>query len=98
MKYLGIRIDENLNWKQQISDIAINLNKANVILSKLRQLIDRKTLKSIYQTMLKPHLLYSLLVRAEKLNSIRRLSFAKDILTDYVFKIIMFIHLLFQII
>ena len=85
MKYLGIRIDENLNWKQKISDIAINLNKANVILSKLRQLIDRKTLKSIYQTMLKPHLLYSLLVWAEKLNSIRRLSFAKDILTDYVF-------------
>ena len=37
MKYLGINIDENLNWKQQISDIAIKLNKANGILSKLRQ-------------------------------------------------------------
>ena len=47
-KYLGINIDENLNWKQQISDITIKLNKANGILSKLRYFIYRKTLKSIY--------------------------------------------------
>ena len=31
-KYLGIIIDENLNWKQQISDITIKLNKANGML------------------------------------------------------------------
>ena len=36
VKYLGINIDENLTWKQQISDIAIKLNKTNGILSKLR--------------------------------------------------------------
>ena len=24
VKYLGIKIDENLNWKQQISDIAVS--------------------------------------------------------------------------
>ena len=33
VKYLGINIDKNLNWKQEIS---ITLNKANGILSKLR--------------------------------------------------------------
>ena len=48
VKYLGINIDENLNWKQQISDTAINLNKANGILSKLRHFMDRKTLNSEY--------------------------------------------------
>ena len=36
VKYLCIKIDENLNWKQQISDIAIKINRANAILSKLR--------------------------------------------------------------
>ena len=36
VKDLGINNDENVNWKQQISDIAIKLNKANGILSKLR--------------------------------------------------------------
>ena len=45
VKYLGIKIDENLNWQQQISDKAIKLNSLNTILSKLRYFIDRKTLK-----------------------------------------------------
>ena len=35
VKYIRINIDENLNWKQQISDIAIKLNKANGIMQYL---------------------------------------------------------------
>ena len=54
MKYLGIKIDENLNWKQQISNITIKLNTANAIISKLRYYIDRKTLKSVYHAIFKP--------------------------------------------
>ena len=61
VKYLGIKIDENFNWKQQISDVAIKLNRANVILSKLRQ-VSRKTLKSIYCGIFEPHLCYFSLV------------------------------------
>ena len=72
MKYLGINIDENLNWKQHVSDIAIKLNKANGILSKLRHFIDRKTLKSIYHAIFEPHLNYSL-VWTQNSNSIKRL-------------------------
>ena len=56
VKYLGIKIDENLNWKQKNSGIAIELIKANGILSKLRPFIDRKTVKSIYHTIFEPHL------------------------------------------
>ena len=48
VKYLGIVIDENLNWKQKISDIAIMLNRANAIITKSRPFIDRKTLKPIH--------------------------------------------------
>ena len=73
VKYLGINIDENLVWKQQISDIAIKLNKANGILSKLRHFIDRKTLKSIYHAIIEPHLYYSSLVWAQNSNSFKRL-------------------------
>ena len=73
MKYLGINIDENLNWKQKISDIAIKLNKANGILSKLRHFIGRKTLKSIYHALFEPHLYYYSLVWAQNSNSIKRL-------------------------
>ena len=62
VKYLGIKIGENLNWKQQISDITIKLNRANNILSKLRYFIDRKTLKSVYHVIFEPHFCYSSLV------------------------------------
>ena len=62
VKYLGINIDKNLTWKQQISDIAIKLNNANGILSKLRHFIDRKTLKSIHHAIFEPHLYFSSLV------------------------------------
>ena len=48
-----------VNRKQQISDIAIKLNNANAILSKLRCFIDRKTLKSVYHAIFEPHLCYS---------------------------------------
>ena len=37
VKYLGINIDDNFSWKQQIFNIAIKLNKTNGILSELRQ-------------------------------------------------------------
>ena len=73
VKYLGINIDENRNWKQKISDIAINLNKTNGALPKLRHFIDRKTLKTIYHAIFEPHLYYSSLAWAQNSNSIKRL-------------------------
>lgn len=47
VKYLWIKTDENLNWKQQISDLAISINMANTILSKLKHITDRKTQKNL---------------------------------------------------
>ena len=32
VKYLGIKINENFNWKQHIHDIAIKLNRANALI------------------------------------------------------------------
>ena len=75
MKYLGINIDQNLTWKQQICDISIKSNKTNGILSKLRHFIDRQTLKLIYHAIFEPHLYYSSLVWAQNSNSIKRLFF-----------------------
>ena len=65
VKYLSIKIDENLNWKQQISDIAIKLNRSNVILSKLRHYRHKNS-----EFDLSCNLCYSSLVCAQNLNSI----------------------------
>ena len=47
VKYLGIKIDENLNWKQHIHDIAIKLNRANALLSIIRNYVNKHTLRTI---------------------------------------------------
>ena len=41
VKYLGIKINENFNWKQHIHDIAIKLNRANALLSINRNCVSK---------------------------------------------------------
>ena len=48
VKYLGIKIDENLNWKQHIHDITIKLNRANALLSIIRNYVNKHILRTIY--------------------------------------------------
>ena len=62
VKYLGIKIDENLNWHEQINNVAVKLNRANAMLSKVRHFVDKKTLKSIYHAIFESHLSNSCLV------------------------------------
>ena len=61
-KHLDTKIDENLNWHQQINNVAVKLNRANAMLSKVRHFVDKKTLKSIYHAIFESHLFYSCLV------------------------------------
>ena len=39
---IGIQIDKSLKWKQQINHVAVKLNEANAMLSKLRHSLDKK--------------------------------------------------------
>ena len=48
VKYLGIRINENLNWKHHVTDTATKLNTANALLLKIRNFANVNTLKTIY--------------------------------------------------
>ena len=42
VKSLGIQIHKRLTWKQHINPVALKLNKANAMLSKLRHVLDIK--------------------------------------------------------
>ena len=44
----GFEIDENLNWKQQIHDIVIKLNRANALLLTIRNHFKKHILRTIY--------------------------------------------------
>ena len=46
---------KRLTWKQDINHVALKLNKANAMLSKLRHLMDIKTLRSVYYAIFEPY-------------------------------------------
>ena len=58
MRYLGIKIDENLNWKIYIHDLTSKLNRANAVLAKLRHFLNSENLRSIYFAIFHSHLNY----------------------------------------
>ena len=58
LRYLGIKIDENLNWKIHIHDLASKLNRANAILAKLRHFVNSEILRSTYFAIFHSHLNY----------------------------------------
>ena len=72
VRYLGIQIDKRLTLKQQINHLALKLNKANTMLSKLRHGLDIKTLRSVYYAIFESHLFYASLVWAQNSNSVKR--------------------------
>ena len=69
-KYLGIKIIENLNWKQHIHDIAI---KANALLHTIRNFASRHDLRTIYFALFGTHLNYSNLISDQNLNAVSRI-------------------------
>ena len=62
IRYLGVKIDENLNWNDHIHDIATKLNRANVLLFKIRNYVNFNTLKSIYFAIFDSHINFSNLI------------------------------------
>ena len=58
VKYLGVFIDETLNWNYQIEQLSQKLAKSNGIISKLRHYIPQKSCLSIYFSIFYSHLLH----------------------------------------
>ena len=45
VKYLGVKIDANLNWQCQVNDLSIKLNRANALLFQIRKYVSPKILR-----------------------------------------------------
>ena len=76
VKYLGIQIDKNLFCKQQINHVTNKPIKANGMLLKLRHILDKKTLRSVYYATFESHLYYASFVCAQNTYSVNRLHLA----------------------
>ena len=66
VKYLGVYIDEHLNWKHHIDFVCNKLKRANGALSKLRHYVDKKTLTSLYFSLFQCHISYAAQIWGER--------------------------------
>lgn len=63
-KFLGVVIDQNINWKYQINSVANKLSRICGILYRIRNSLTQEALISIYYTLCYPHLIYCVSVLA----------------------------------
>ena len=62
VKYLGITVDRNLNFKEHIKDLLFKLGKHLGIISKIRHFVSKYVLLKYYNFHVKPVLQYGLLI------------------------------------
>jgi hypothetical protein len=58
VKYLGVHLDEHLNWKVHTSSVAIKLRRANGAISKLRHFVPTNILINVYHAIFASHTRY----------------------------------------
>ena len=71
IKYLGVKIDTNLNWQCQVNDLSVKLNRANTLPFKIRKYVSPKIIRSIYFAIFESHLSYCSLVWAQNFRTIQ---------------------------
>ena len=60
VKYLGVLLDEHLNWKYQINGVALKISRGIGILAKLKPFLKDNLLRSIYFSLVYSHLSYGI--------------------------------------
>ena len=60
-KFLGVLIDDKLLWKDHIHQVNIKLRKGIGMLYKLKEIVSKSTLKTLYYSFIFPYLDYNLL-------------------------------------
>ena len=61
VKYLGVMLDENVTWENQIEHLSTKLSRSAGIFSKLRYYLDIKTLIEMYHALFNSRLQYAIL-------------------------------------
>ena len=62
VKYLGLILDSNLNWKAYIHELSKKISRGIGVLSKLRYYVKKNILKQLYYSLIYPYLTYGLLL------------------------------------
>ena len=60
-KFVGVKLDEYLDWTYQLDHVSSKLSSANFVLSKFKHLLPISVRKLIYESLVKSHLNYNVL-------------------------------------
>ena len=60
--FLGIILDENLNWKSHVENIALKISRCNGLLNKLKNILPRYIMKTLCTSLILPHLIYGVIL------------------------------------
>ena len=69
--FLGITLDENLNWNEHINQISLKLSRNIGLLGKLKHFLPGYILKILYNSLILPHLTYGIMAWGNSKNSPR---------------------------
>ncbi len=61
IKYLGVLIDNKLNWKQHTQYVNTKVSKGIGILAKMRHFVSQDVLRQLYHAFIAPHISYGLI-------------------------------------
>ena len=62
IKYLGVMIDSNLNWKKHAESVVKKIRRSVGILSKIRYCVSTEILMNLYYALVYPFIVYGLIV------------------------------------
>jgi hypothetical protein len=68
-KFVGVKLDEYLDWTYQLDHVSSKLSSANFVLSKFKNLLPISVRKLIYESLVKSHLNYNVLCWGSTNNS-----------------------------
>ena len=86
VKYLGIIIDSNLNWKSRVNYISTKIKRNISILSKIGHCVNLKTLKNLYNSLIYLFLIYGITAWGNTYKStLASISFYKKSFTNHYF-------------
>ena len=59
-KYLGVQVDNSLDWKERIKSVSAKVSRAVGLLKYAKRFLPQNSLKTLYTSIVEPHLRYLL--------------------------------------
>ena len=78
VKYLGVMLEENLDWSLHLNALNLKLNKVFDLLCKIKHYVPTFSLKTLYFTIFHSHLIYACQIWGQNINTLNKIEALQD--------------------